>query len=78
LLASCYRRSLRLAADRGLRSIAFPCISTGIYGYPIESAARVATGAVGASADNAGIEEIMFCCYSKQDLEVYQALLSDN
>ncbi len=78
LLASCYRRSLRLAADRGLRSIAFPCISTGIYGYPIESAARVATDAVGASADNAGIEEIMFCCYSKQDLEVYQALLSDN
>ena len=75
LLASCYRRSLRLAAERGLRSIAFPCISTGIYGYPIAASANVAIDAVNGSADTSAMEEILFCCYSESDFETYRALL---
>lgn len=77
LLASCYRRALRIAAERGLRSIAFPCISTGIYGYPAGAAACVAVDAVSDSPDANAMDEIVFCCYSKPDLEIYRALLGD-
>jgi O-acetyl-ADP-ribose deacetylase len=78
LLASCYRRSLMLAAERGLRSVAFPSISTGIYGYPFEEAAKIAVETV-----NAGIgpmkdpPEVIFCCFSRRDLTVYEHLLQD-
>jgi len=78
LLASCYRNSLAIAAEHGLRSIAFPSISTGVYGYPIELAARVAVDAVrDALTAPSTVEEVIFCCFSRRDLEVYQSLLAD-
>lgn len=76
-LASCYRDSLTLALEHHCRSIAFPSISTGIYGYPIEQAAAIATATVRASlTDESGIEEVIFCCFSGHDLEVYRKILS--
>jgi O-acetyl-ADP-ribose deacetylase (regulator of RNase III) len=75
LLASCYRRSLALAAGRGLKSIAFPSISTGIFGYPIELAAPVAMDTVVSSLTQpSSIQEVVFCCFSAGDLAVYQKL----
>ncbi|MDQ2954613.1 MAG: O-acetyl-ADP-ribose deacetylase [Pseudomonadota bacterium] len=66
LLASCYRNALALAADRKLLSIAFPAISTGIYAFPPDRAARVAIGTVVSeiSAAPRGIERVIFCCFS--------------
>lgn len=76
-LASCYRRSLEIAAAHGIRTLAFPSISTGIYGYPIEDAARIAVAAVReATAPSSVIEEVTFCCFSARDLAVYRDALS--
>jgi O-acetyl-ADP-ribose deacetylase (regulator of RNase III) len=76
LLASCYRRALELAVANDIASIAFPSISTGIYGYPIELAADVAVATVRASlSDFATLREIVFCCFSSGDLAVYQRVL---
>lgn len=76
LLASCYRNSLRVAADHGAHSIAFPCISTGVYGYPMELAARIAVETVHSSLPQLGsICEVIFCCFSASDLAVYQKLI---
>ena len=75
LLAPCYRRSMALAAAQGVRSIAFPGISTGIYGYPVEPAARLAVSTVReALADAASpVEEVVFCCFSAGDLAIYES-----
>jgi O-acetyl-ADP-ribose deacetylase (regulator of RNase III) len=76
LLASCYRRALELARDAGARTVAFPSISTGIYGYPIDDAAQVAVQTVKAVVDgNGDFEEVIFCCFSDGDLAVYERVL---
>lgn len=76
LLASCYRRSLQLADEEGWRSIAFPAISTGIYGYPIELAAPIAVQSVRQTlARCKHIERVTFCCFSQQDLAHYRMLI---
>ena len=78
LLASCYRNSLRVAADHEAHSIAFPCISTGVYGYPAELAARIAVETVRSSLPQPGsIREVIFCCFSAGDLAIYRKLLDD-
>ena len=79
LLASCYRRSIELASAQGARSLAFPSISTGIYGYPVELAASVAVGAVrSALIDHPALEEVVCCCFSAADLAVYQRALASS
>ena len=79
LLASCYRRSLELAAANNIHSLAFPSISTGIYGYPFEPAARIAIETVEAAMQrHREIKEVIFCCFSATDLAVYQQLLRDS
>jgi O-acetyl-ADP-ribose deacetylase (regulator of RNase III) len=76
LLASCYRRSLEVAAATGVRSLAFPSISTGIYGYPIAAAARIAIDTVRvALPQHPTIQEVVFCCFTASDLAVYESLL---
>lgn len=65
LLAACYRNAIALAQANGLRSIAFPAISTGIYGFPPERAAGIAVEATRAALDDAaGIDTLVFCCFS--------------
>jgi O-acetyl-ADP-ribose deacetylase len=78
LLASCYRESLALAVAQQLASIAFPCISTGVYGYPPEQAATVAISAVHDFLHApCSLHEVIFCCFSASDLALYQSLLAD-
>ncbi|MDR0578148.1 MAG: O-acetyl-ADP-ribose deacetylase [Candidatus Accumulibacter sp.] len=77
LLASCYRRSLELAALHAIRSIAFPGISTGVYGFPAELAAPIAVStARDLSSRQSMPDEIIFCCFSSSQLEIYRKLLN--
>jgi O-acetyl-ADP-ribose deacetylase len=76
LLASCYRASIELAAKNGAATLAFPSISTGIFGYPIELAAALAVSTVRQSVEQfEGVEEVIFCCFSQADLAVYESAL---
>jgi O-acetyl-ADP-ribose deacetylase (regulator of RNase III) len=76
LLASCYRESLAIAAAQQLASIAFPCISTGVYGYPVAEAADVAIAAVRDFVRSpSSLREVIFCCHSASDLALYQSKL---
>jgi O-acetyl-ADP-ribose deacetylase (regulator of RNase III) len=78
LLASCYRRAIEVAESVACKSVAFPGISTGIYGFPITRAAPVAVSTVlGATATRATVQEVIFCCFSQADLEIYEATLRD-
>lgn len=76
-LASCYRNSLAIARDRGLRTIAFPAISTGIYGYPVAEAAEVAARTVEAEleAHPDAFDEVLFVCFSAGDLSDFDAAI---
>jgi O-acetyl-ADP-ribose deacetylase (regulator of RNase III) len=76
LLRGCYAAAMRLAAAHGARSIAFPAISTGAYGYPVAAAARIAVDAVRAAVREPGpVGSVRFVCFSAADLDVYRRLL---
>ena len=78
LLGACYQNSLMLAEMHKIRSLAFPCISTGIYGYPLWEAAEIAVDVAQDFIQNPTcVEQILFCCYSKQDLLVYEEILKE-
>lgn len=73
LLASCYRESLRLAREHGLRRVAFPAISTGVYGFPIERASRIALRVIlDFLASEESAPRVVLTCFSEQDLDVYR------
>jgi O-acetyl-ADP-ribose deacetylase (regulator of RNase III) len=77
LLASCYRQSLEVVLEANLRSVAFPCISTGAFGYPSEAAASVAVAAVDEVLNPVRADiEVIFCCISRRDFAIYEALLT--
>lgn len=77
LLRSCYVQSIRLAQANEVASIAFPCISTGVYGYPPELAAQVAVASVREAVESGSgrVSEVLFCCFVESDLEIYEELL---
>ena len=79
LLASCYRTSLELAAAHGLVSLAFPAISTGVYRFPPDRAARIAVGTVAAelAAVPKGIERVVMCCFASEAADHHIAALGD-
>jgi O-acetyl-ADP-ribose deacetylase (regulator of RNase III) len=77
LLASCYRRSLEVAAANGLKSVAFPAISTGVYRFPPERAANIAVATVAEFlANDKGIEKVIFCCFGKASVEAHEKALA--
>jgi O-acetyl-ADP-ribose deacetylase len=76
LLASAYRNAIRLANEQGLASVAFPAISTGIFGYPLDAATQVAVRAVReATAEPGSVRRVVFACFSRQALDAYRHAL---
>ena len=77
LLAACYRNSLRLAEEKGLTSVAFPAISTGVYRFPIERASRIAVETVlQCLAAARMVRQVYFVCFSADDAAIYEGLLA--
>jgi O-acetyl-ADP-ribose deacetylase (regulator of RNase III) len=74
LLANCYRRSLTLARENSIRTIAFAGISTGVYGYPKQAAARIAVGVMREHEND--FDEIIACCFGAEDKKIYVDLLA--
>ena len=73
LLAGCYKNSLKLATENNIKTIAFPCISTGVYGYPKEEAAKIAlTEIFNFLKNNDAIEKIIVSCFDKYSLDIYE------
>jgi len=80
LLAACYRNSLALAAEHDIRTIAFPAISTGVYGYPVEPATRIALNTVDKhlqSAQGRSIEQVVFVCFGRATYDTYVRLADE-
>lgn len=78
LLENCYTNSLKLALEHHIKTIAFPSISTGVYGYPINEAARVAVYTCRKKLESLISDiDILFCCFSQSDLKVYESLLAE-
>ena len=78
LLAGCYRHCYRLADQAGLLSVAFPAISTGIFGYPVEQAAEIALGEARSYSENpGGLQRIEFCCFGHEVTNVYRRLFDE-
>ncbi len=75
LLASCYRSCLRLAEEKGLKTVAFCCISTGVFRFPKEEAARIAVKTVRDYLKAGSMERIVFCVHGGENLRIYQKLL---
>ena len=73
LLKNCYLNSLALAKENNCKTVAFPCISTGVYHFPKEQAAQIALETV-LSNISASIEKVIFCCFSDSDAEIYRAI----
>jgi O-acetyl-ADP-ribose deacetylase (regulator of RNase III) len=77
LLAACYRNSLLLAVESDIQTIAFPALSTGIFGYPIEAAAKVAVGTVREELERlSSIQRVIFCTFGSEPTEIYKRLLA--
>lgn len=79
LLVSCYKQSLKIASDNGFKTIAFPNISTGVYGFPKYEAAFIAFDTVqNFLADHPKIDKIIFCCFDEENFSIYNKLISDS
>jgi O-acetyl-ADP-ribose deacetylase (regulator of RNase III) len=74
LLASCYLKSLSLAEENNCKTIAFPCVSTGIYGFPSERAAKIVVNSL-KDFEAKGVEEVILCCFMQNDFDIYSRLL---
>jgi len=78
LLANCYRRSLEVAVQNGIRTVAFPAVSTGVYGFPLERAARIAVREVRAFLlENPSLERVLFVCFDSRTRNCYEMVLAE-
>jgi len=77
LLAGCYRKCLELSREHNAKSIAFPAISTGVYGFPSERAAKIAIQTVRRHMEGTGVERVEFVCFGEETRRIYDQLLAD-